>query len=127
MTTLPPFDGGRFDLWKVKFETFIKDNDFEIWDILNNNMFITTLSINYEVINKPEFDWTEEDLKKVKLGLKVKHLLINALSSKLFYNVFTNYYKKKILTWLGERFYHECWPVVKKGAVVWALFTTTDY
>lgn len=60
-----------------------------MWDILNNGMFIPTFSFNDEVVNKPNFERTEGNLRKFKLGLTVKHLLKNSLSSKVFYYIFT--------------------------------------
>lgn len=59
-----------------------------MWNILNNGPFIHTFSFNDEV-NKPYFDWAEEDLGKIKLGFKVKHLLIITLTSNEFCYVFT--------------------------------------
>lgn len=56
MITPPPFVGDRFDLWKEIFETFIKDNGFEMQDILINDPFIPTFSFNDELVNKPDFD-----------------------------------------------------------------------
>lgn len=31
----PSFDGESFELWKSRFETFIKANNFEMWDFFN--------------------------------------------------------------------------------------------
>lgn len=56
MDTPPLFDSVGFDLWKVRFETFIKANVFEMWDILINGQFIPTFSFNDEVVNKFKFD-----------------------------------------------------------------------
>lgn len=77
-----PLDSDRFDVWKEIFETFIESKDFEMQDILNNGSFIPTFSFNDAVLNKPDFDWTKEDLRKVKIGFKVKHLFTSASSSK---------------------------------------------
>lgn len=87
--TPPSFDGYMIELWKARFETFIKANYFEMWDILNNSNFIHTFSFNDEVLNKLNLYWIEEDMRKVKLGFTLKHIFINSLSSKEFYYVFT--------------------------------------
>lgn len=78
------FNGDIIELWKARFENFINTNYFEIWDILNNGSFITTFYVNDEGVNKPNFNWIKEDLWKVKHVFKVKQILINALSFKLF-------------------------------------------
>lgn len=44
MNTPPPFDDDFFYLWKAIFENFIIVNDFEMWDILNNGLFIPIFS-----------------------------------------------------------------------------------
>lgn len=67
---------------------FIKQNDFEMWDVLINGKFILTFSFNYRVVSKLDFHWTEEDKRKVKLGFKVKRVFISALNSKEFCYVF---------------------------------------
>lgn len=82
MNTPSPFDGDRFEI-------FIKEIYFEVWDILINGLFIPTFTLNDKVVNKSDFHWTKEDKKKGKLGFKVKHTFINALGSKEFYYVFT--------------------------------------
>lgn len=48
MNIPPQFDGDIFDLWKARFETFIKAKAFEMWDILNNFLFIPSFSLNDE-------------------------------------------------------------------------------
>lgn len=49
------------------------------------------------VVNKPSFDWTEEDLRKVKIGFKVKHFMIKDLSLKVFYYAFTCVYQESVV------------------------------
>lgn len=85
----PLFNGDRFELWKASFENFIKTIDFEMWDILINVIFIPTLSLNDEVLIKHDFNWNKEDKINVKIGFKVKYLLIKTLSSIELYHVFT--------------------------------------
>lgn len=58
MNTPPPFDGEIFELWKMGFETFIKVNDFEMWDMLINGQFIPTFFFDDKVVNKLDFHWT---------------------------------------------------------------------
>lgn len=97
INTPPPFDGDRFELWKARFEIFIKAYKFEMCDILNSGHFIPTFSFNDEAVNKHDFGWIKEDLRKFKLGFKLKHHLINTWSSKEFYYVFTCESNKKVL------------------------------
>lgn len=92
MNTHPLFDGDRFDLWKARFESFIKANYFEICDIL----FITTLSFKDRIVNKLDVGWTKEVMRKVKILFKVKLILINALSFNEFYYVFTYESSKEV-------------------------------
>lgn len=40
-------------------------NNFEILDMLINDMFIPTFFLNDEVVNKHGFHWTKEDMRKV--------------------------------------------------------------
>lgn len=96
MNTPSPFDCDRFELWKDRFEIFIKEIYFEVWNILINGLFIPTFSLNDKVVNKSDFHWTKEDKKKGKLGFKVKHIFINALGSKEFYYVFTCDFSKEV-------------------------------
>lgn len=93
------FNGDIIELWKARFENFINTNYFVIWDILNNGSFITIFCVNDEGVNKPNFDWIKEDLWKVKHVFKVKQILINALSSKLFKYLHVSPLKKCGANW----------------------------
>lgn len=77
-----------FELWEARFKILIKENDFETWDILTIIPFILTFPINNKIVNKSGFHWTGEDKRKIKLGFKFKHLLINALCYKKFCYIF---------------------------------------
>lgn len=85
--TPPSFDGERFELWKARFQSFIKVNDFEMWDLLFNDLFIPTFSFNDKIVNKIVFHWMKDDKRITKLGFKVKQLLIISLSSKEFCDI----------------------------------------
>lgn len=56
INTGPHFKGNMLDLWKTRFNFFIKANEFKIWDILINGLFVRTFSFNYEIVNKPDFE-----------------------------------------------------------------------
>lgn len=77
MNIHPQFDDDNFELWKVIFKFLSKKLIFKIWDILINGPFIHTFSFTYEVVNKLDFNWIEEDKRKVKLDFKFKHIFIN--------------------------------------------------
>lgn len=68
--TPPPFNGDRFELWKVRFKIFIHSFDFELWELITNGPFISTHHINEELIDKPDFLWTIE--KKIKFEIDFK-------------------------------------------------------
>lgn len=70
------------DRGKLRFGICIKASDFKMWDFLINGPFFTIFHYNNKVVNKLDFYWIKEDNRKVKIGIKEKHLLISDLSSK---------------------------------------------
>ena len=68
--TPPPFDDDRFELWKSRFESFIKAIGFEMLDILINVLFIPTFSFKDEVLNKLFFIGPKKISEKCDIVLK---------------------------------------------------------
>lgn len=82
LNTPPPFDGERFESWKARMKFFVEENDFEMWEFFINGTFILSYCIDNKVVHKPDFIWTKEDKRKLKLGFKVKYLMMTALSTR---------------------------------------------
>ena len=71
-----------------------------MWDFIIKGPFIPTFFFDDKIVNEPDFQWTEEDKRKLKLVFKVKYLLISALSSKEFLYIFNFIPPKKCGTLL---------------------------
>lgn len=52
------------------------------------SVFVPTYCINNKIVNKPDNPWIEDDKIKVKLGFKVKYLMVSALSPREFISAF---------------------------------------
>lgn len=94
LNTPPPFNGDRFELWKVRFKFFIKRIDLELWEILINGPFIPTHHINSEVVDKLNFLWTVEKMGKFKIYFKANNFLLISLDDRKLLYVY-NYKSSK--------------------------------
>lgn len=98
-------DGERLDLWKTRTKIFLEANDFDLSNFIIKGSFIHTYYTNNKVVNTPDNLWTEYVKRKVKLGFKVKHLLMSSLSTKELYFVFNCNSTKEI--WNTLEIIHE--------------------
>ncbi|XP_070025539.1 uncharacterized protein [Nicotiana sylvestris] len=79
-TTRPPLFNGQYSWWKNKMKDHIIGEDYELWDIVTNSPFETTMK-NEEgvVVPKTWADCTAEDLKKWEKNIKAKKFLVCGL------------------------------------------------
>lgn len=76
LTTLPPFNGNMFELWKYIFKLFIQSLDFKLWETIINKLFIPTHQVNEKVVEK----------KKFEIDFRTKNFLVVYLDdNELFY------------------------------------------
>lgn len=86
LNTLPPFNGARFEIWKVVFRIFIRSIDFELRENLINEMFMPTHQTNGEVVDKLDSLWTVEETINFQIYFKTNNFLVMSLyDSKILY------------------------------------------
>lgn len=89
------FSGDMFDQWKVRFKVFIKNTNFESWEIIISDLFIHIHYVNGEIIDKHVFLWTKENNGKFQLDFKVENFLVMSFSeNQLLYVLNGNFAKK---------------------------------
>lgn len=88
MDTHPPFDDERFVIYKARTQIFIEAIDFELYIFFINGLFVPTILVNNELVNKMINLWTVEDKREIKLGFNVKYLIMSALNAREYFYVF---------------------------------------
>ncbi|GAV87447.1 LOW QUALITY PROTEIN: DUF4219 domain-containing protein/UBN2 domain-containing protein, partial [Cephalotus follicularis] len=84
----PFFDGNNYSHWKAKMTIFIQDLDFNLWDIIIDGPERPhTVSKEGVKTLKPKSLYTDDDIKKIQLNAKAKHVIICALNSNEFNRV----------------------------------------
>jgi len=73
--TRPPlFNGKNYYFWKWKMELFLKSQDINMCNVVNEGNFVpqTTDAVKAKVTIKPDTSWTDDDKKRVLLNSKAQ-------------------------------------------------------
>ncbi|XP_061361118.1 uncharacterized protein LOC133305029 [Gastrolobium bilobum] len=76
-TQRPPlFEGKFFNYWKNRMEIFIKAENYQVWNVIENGDFeITKMNDKGDLIPKPINEYIDEDWKKLESNAQAKRLL----------------------------------------------------
>jgi hypothetical protein len=77
----PKFDGKFFSQWKVRMETYIKSQSYQLWNIISNGDAVITERIGGEVQDKPIESWTSDDYRKMEMNFRARYLIQCSLNS----------------------------------------------
>ena len=84
----PIFNGDHFDYWKSSMRIHINSFDGEVWNAIENGLFVSTITDAHGIVtNKPMAQWTEEEKKKANYDAKAQNNLISSLGIDQFYHV----------------------------------------
>ncbi|KAK2403332.1 gag-protease polyprotein [Trifolium repens] len=84
----PIFNGDHFDYWKSSMRIHINSFDGEVWNAIENGLFVPTITDPHGIVdNKPMAQWTEEEMKKVNYDAMAQNILISSLGIDQFYHV----------------------------------------
>lgn len=81
------FFGEYFDFWKIRMNAHLEAQREEIWDVVQNGLFVPTTVVNGVGIAKIKSSWDGDDNKKVFYDKKAINLLQSALSMDEFFCV----------------------------------------
>jgi len=76
---LPSFNGECYDYWKIRMKIFIKSQDLDVWDAIQDGPYVPFTETNGAKLAKPRNEWSDEDKKKVQYDLRAKNILTSAL------------------------------------------------
>ncbi|KAH1056093.1 hypothetical protein J1N35_034158 [Gossypium stocksii] len=68
----------NYSYWRTRMKLFIEANDYEVWRIVTNGLFIPMKRVEGVFIPKEESGWDKNDIKKIKLNEKAMHTLFYA-------------------------------------------------
>ncbi|KAL4285376.1 hypothetical protein GQ457_16G007040 [Hibiscus cannabinus] len=71
-------NGEHYAFWKNRMVFFIKAKDFNLWDIVEDGLFVPTTSRS---------EWSVNDRKKMELNCKALHILFCALGPDVYVKV----------------------------------------
>lgn len=63
-----------FERLKARFRIFIQSINSKLWEIIINNLFISTHQIHGEVVDKIDSLWTVEEKRKFEIDFKSRTL-----------------------------------------------------
>lgn len=64
-TQSPLFGGEYFDFWKIHTKAHLEAKGEEVWDAVENGLFVPTSVVNGVGTTKIKSPWDEDDKKKV--------------------------------------------------------------
>ncbi|GAV57416.1 hypothetical protein CFOL_v3_00953 [Cephalotus follicularis] len=77
----PFFYGNNYSHWKAKMTIFIQSLYYNLWDlIVDGPDLLTTTNESGEKIPKPRTRYNDEDMKRVQMNAKAKHIIICAIN-----------------------------------------------
>ena len=89
-TNRPPlFVGENFSHWKCLMEMYIKDQDMEMWKIIEKGPIKITKKESGAEVEKPEQEWSSDDLEKISKNFRALNILFCALDQTEFNRVCT--------------------------------------
>jgi len=83
----PLFCGVNYQFWKVIMKIVIHSTDKGIWESIENGPFVPQVKKDDVSVDKPSFEWTEAESKKVKFDWIAKNIITSALSCDEFFRV----------------------------------------
>jgi len=83
----PLFCGVNYQFWKVRMKFFTHSTGKGIWESIENGPFVPQVKKDDVLVDKPSFEWTEAESKKVKFDWIAKNIITSALSCDEFFKV----------------------------------------
>ena len=70
----PYFNGEDYPYWKDRMKLFIESTSLDIWEIIENGDYISTVEQPPPVVVRtiPRNEWTDQPKTKVQINAKVK-------------------------------------------------------
>ncbi|KAK5843075.1 hypothetical protein PVK06_005506 [Gossypium arboreum] len=81
-TMRPPlFNGSNYSYWRTIMKLFIQANDYEVWRIITNGLFIPMKRVKGVFVLKEDSEWDNNDIKNIQLNTEAMHTLFCALGA----------------------------------------------
>ncbi|KAL4348335.1 hypothetical protein GQ457_17G015400 [Hibiscus cannabinus] len=83
--TKPPFfNGDNYPYWKNRMMLFIKSNDYQVWDVVEDGPFIPMKREGDRLIPKVKMEMTDDDRRRMQVNDKALHMLFCALGPDMY-------------------------------------------
>ncbi|KAL4387995.1 hypothetical protein GQ457_09G018890 [Hibiscus cannabinus] len=79
ITKPPYFNGENYPYWKNRMRLFIKSNDYQVWDVVEDGPFIPSKREGDRLIPKTKLEMTDEDRRRMQINDKEMHMMFCAL------------------------------------------------
>ncbi|KAK8663003.1 hypothetical protein V6N13_024884 [Hibiscus sabdariffa] len=66
ITKPPYFNGDNYPYWKNRMRLFIKSNDYQVWDVVEDGPFIPMKREGDRMILKIKVKMSDEDRRRIK-------------------------------------------------------------
>ncbi|KAL4282462.1 hypothetical protein GQ457_16G014910 [Hibiscus cannabinus] len=83
--TKPPFfNGDNYPYWKNRMMLFIKSNDYQVWDVVEDGPFIPMKRDGDRLVPKFKIEMTDDDRRRMQVNDKALHMLFCALGPDMY-------------------------------------------
>ncbi|KAK8983114.1 hypothetical protein V6N11_057870 [Hibiscus sabdariffa] len=83
--TKPPFfNGDNYPYWKNRMMLFIKSNDYQVWDVVEDGPFIRMKREGDRLIPKVKMEMTDDDHRRMQVNDKALHMLFCSLGPDMY-------------------------------------------
>ncbi|KAL4285159.1 hypothetical protein GQ457_16G020120 [Hibiscus cannabinus] len=83
--TKPPFfNGDNYPYWKNRMMLFIKSNDYQVWDVVEDGPFIPMKRDGDKLVPKVKMEMTDDDRRRMQVNDKALHMLFCALGPDMY-------------------------------------------
>ncbi|KAL4312255.1 hypothetical protein GQ457_01G023590 [Hibiscus cannabinus] len=83
--TKPPFfNGDNYPYWKNRMMLFIKSNDYQVWDVVEDGPFIPMKRDGDRLVPKVKMEMTDDDRRRMQVNDKSLHMLFCALGPDMY-------------------------------------------
>ncbi|KAL4303104.1 hypothetical protein GQ457_10G004940 [Hibiscus cannabinus] len=79
VTKPPYFNGDNYPYWKNRMRLFIKSNDYQVWDVVEDGPFVPMKREGDRMIPKIKVEMTNEDRRRMQINDKAMHMMFCAL------------------------------------------------
>ncbi|KAL4386923.1 hypothetical protein GQ457_09G018860 [Hibiscus cannabinus] len=79
ITKPPYFSGDNYPYWKIRMRIFIKSNDYQVWDVVEDGPIIPSKREGDWLIPKTKLEMTDEDRRRMQINDKEMHMMFCAL------------------------------------------------